>query len=136
MVVEEVMSQDPFAVDVTESIAEVMRKLMEADVRHLPVLEDGELVGIVSDRDLRAYTPAAMAEFDHPAEVRQRLAQSVSTVMSSDVVSVNPEQDIAEVVEIMLDQKVGAVPVVQADSAHLVGIVSYMDVLRVLSDQL
>lgn len=136
MVVEEVMSRDPFVVDVTESIAQVMRKLAEADVRHLPVVEDGALVGIISDRDLRAFTPAAILEFEHPQEVRRRLAQPVSTVMASDVVSVNPEAELAEVVEVMLDQKIGAIPVVQPDSARLVGIVSYMDVLRALSDQL
>ncbi len=136
MVVEEVMSRDPFTVDVTESIAQVMRKLAEADVRHLPVVEDGALVGIISDRDLRAYSPAVMLEFEQPLEVRKRLAQPVASVMASDVVSVNPETELFEVVELMLDQRIGAIPVVQPDGAQLVGIVSYIDVLRALSDLL
>jgi acetoin utilization protein AcuB len=130
MVVEQIMSPDPFAVEVSDSVGKVMNELAEADVRHLPVVEDGELVGIVSDRDLRAFVPTAMVELEHPHEVRERLGQPISNVMSSNVVSVNPETDVSEVVDVMLEQKIGAVPVVEADSAKLIGIVSYTDILR------
>ncbi len=136
MNVEELMSDNPFAVSVDETIGAVMNKLMEADVRHLPVVEDGALVGIVSDRDLRAFTPTAIAEFDHPQEVAQRLAQPIGSVMSSDVLSVTAGTDVTEVVDIMLEQRIGAVPVVEPDSSRLVGIVSYMDVLRAARDSL
>lgn len=136
MVVEEVMSRDPIAVEVTESIGQALAKLAEADIRHLPVVEDGALVGIVSDRDLRAFTPAALTEYERPDVVRERLEQAVATVMAADVFSVDPEAELSEVVELMLDHKVGAVPVVEPDGSRLVGIVSYMDVLRVLADQL
>jgi acetoin utilization protein AcuB len=50
--------------------------------------------------------------------------------MSSDVVSVDPETELTEVVDIMLEYKIGALPVVEADSAELVGIISYIDALR------
>jgi len=51
-------------------------------------------------------------------------------VMQTDVISVNAEADVGEVIEVMLDHKVGAVPVVDPGAEHLVGIVSYEDVLR------
>lgn len=136
MVVEQVMSEDPFAVEVGDTVGKVMNQLAEADVRHLPVVDDGELVGIVSDRDLRAFVPTVMVELEHPREVRERLAQPISTVMSSDVVSANPETELGEVIDIMLEQKIGAVPVVEADSSKLIGIVSYSDVLRAARDLL
>ena len=54
--------------------------------------------------------------------------------MSADVVKVYPETDLGEVIDRMLDEKVGAVPVVDADTGDLLGIVSYVDVLRALRD--
>jgi acetoin utilization protein AcuB len=56
--------------------------------------------------------------------------------MSTDVLSVDPETDVGEVVDLMIEHRVGAVPVVDADSEELVGIVSYMDVLRASRDLL
>jgi len=136
MVVEELMSRNPFAVSVDETIGEVMNKLTEADVRHLPVVEDGELVGIVSDRDLRAFTPTAIVEFEHPEEVAARLAQPIGSVMSGDVLSVTSGTEVTDVVDIMLEQRIGAVPVVEPDSSKLIGIVSYIDVLRAARESL
>ena len=135
MVVDEVMSSDPFVVKVTDSVGAAIKKLIEADVRHLPVVSEGELVGMVSDRDLRSFTPVAMLELTHPRELEARLAQPVSRVMTSDVISVNPETEIEEVIDLMIEHKIGAVPVVEADSSKLVGIVSYIDALRAARDQ-
>jgi acetoin utilization protein AcuB len=50
------------------------------------------------------------------------------------VVTVNPESDVAEVIDLMIEHKIGAVPVVEADSTRLVGIVSYVDALRAARD--
>lgn len=130
MVVSEIMSADPFAVKASEPIGRVMKKFAEADVRHLPVVDDGSLVGIVSDRDLRSFAPSALMELEHPREIEKLLSRPISSVMSSDVVSVDPETDVSEVIDLMLEQKVGAVPVTESDSDKLIGIVSYMDVLR------
>ncbi|MNC91117.1 CBS domain protein [compost metagenome] len=58
------------------------------------------------------------------------MSQPVSAIMSCNVVTVTTETELVEVIDLMLDQKVGAVPVVNDDSSELVGIVSYMDVLR------
>jgi CBS domain-containing protein len=134
MVVSEIMSKEPFAVSAREPIGSVMKKLAEADVRHLPVVQGGTLVGIISDRDLRSFAPSALLELERSEEIQRMLAQPVSAVMSSDVVSVDPETEIADLIDIMLEQKVGAVPVVDTDSEQLLGIVSYMDVLRAARD--
>jgi CBS domain-containing protein len=136
MVVSEIMSAQPFAVSARESIGNVMKKLAEADVRHLPVVDDGALVGIVSDRDLRSFAPAALLELEQAAEIQRKLAQPVSSVMSSDVVTVDPETEIADLIDIMIEQKVGAVPVVEVEGDRLLGIVSYMDVLRAARDSI
>jgi acetoin utilization protein AcuB len=136
MVVGEIMSAEPFAIESQEPIGRAMSMLADAGVRHLPVIQDGALVGIISDRDLRAFAPPALLELPHPREIGRLLSQPVAKIMSSDVVSVDPETDVAEVVDLMLDNKIGAVPVVEAGSTKLIGIVSYMDVLRAVRDEL
>ncbi len=130
MVVEDVMTEAPITVSSSTSIRKVIMTLFESDFRHLPIVDGGQLVGIVSDRDLRAFMTPSMIELEKPEEVQRRLAQPVSTVMNADVVSVTPETDLADVIVMMLDQKVGAIPVVRPDTQELVGIVSYVDVLR------
>ena len=136
MVVEEVMTRNPVTVDASASIRKVMTTLAENDVRHLPVLDDGELVGIVSDRDLRQYSAPAMLGFEHPDEIRRMLDQPIANLMAGDVATVNPETDIGEVVDLLVEQKVGAIPVVSPSNQDLVGIVSYVDVLRAARDLL
>ncbi|MBX3126509.1 MAG: CBS domain-containing protein [Polyangiaceae bacterium] len=134
MVVAEIMTKDPMTVDAAARIRDVISSLFELDVRHIPVVEGRELVGIISDRDLRGFLAPALVELEKPSDVAAKLNQPISTVMSSDVLSVDPETELSEVVELMLDHKVGAIPVVDPDSSELVGIVSYMDVLRAAQD--
>ena len=130
MVVEDCMSVDPIVVQVTETVGGVLRKLLEADVRHLPVVEDDALVGIVSDRDLQRALAHAFAAGELEA-ADQPLERPISTLMSSDVLSVDPETELEEVIDLMIDHKIGALPVVEADSQKVLGIISYIDVLRV-----
>lgn len=128
MVVEEIMSTQPVVVEANESIGSACVKLREADVRHLPVVDRGTLVGILSDRDLAAFDP----ELGAYSEARTEPAASV---MSSDLVLANPETDVADAIDLMIEHKIGALPVVAADSLELIGIVSYVDVLRAARDR-
>jgi CBS-domain-containing membrane protein len=130
MLVEEVMTRKPYVAFVRDSIESVLAKLAEADVRHLPVTESGELVGIVSDRDLREVIPSALDVVERPSESARLLARPVSELMSTDVVSVSPGDDVVDAIDLMIEHRVGAVPVVQEGSTLLVGIVSYVDALR------
>ena len=136
MIVEELMSPLPYVVSPRDTVGDVLRVLAEAEVRHLPVVEDHALVGIVSDRDLREFSPTAMKEFDDPSGVDRLLSTPIARVMNSDVVTTHPEAEVGEAVDLMLDNKIGAVPVVEAGTQKLVGIVSYVDVLRAARDLL
>ncbi|MCA9597045.1 MAG: CBS domain-containing protein [Myxococcales bacterium] len=136
MVVKEVMTSEPVTADAGAKISDVISALFELDVRHLPVVDGSELIGIVSDRDLRAFMAPALIELENPGAIAAKLNQPVSTIMNGDVISVHPETDLSELVDLMLDHKVGAVPVLDPDSDELVGIVSYMDVLRAAQDAL
>lgn len=111
------MTGHPTFIHERARLREAAEVLQSMDFRHLPVVNDEqEVVGILSDRDLRGLATDAL-------EAR------ISTLMSSDVLSVEEEDDVEDVVELMLENKVGAIPVVDGDGA-LVGIISYVDVLR------
>jgi acetoin utilization protein AcuB len=134
MVVSDVMTAHPATVRGTESIRAVIRKLIELDVRHLPVVEDGELVGIVSDRDLRNVASRLLDEGEaRPGGILDR---PIADVMSADVLAVGPEAELDEVVDLMIEHRVGALPVISPGSQDLVGIISYVDVLRAARDHL
>jgi acetoin utilization protein AcuB len=136
MLVQEVMTRTPYVASVRDSIRKVLGTLAEADVRHLPIVENGALVGIVSDRDLREVVPSALDELERPLESARILARPVSELMSSDVVAVNPGDDLVEAIDLMVEHRIGAVPVIDDDSAELLGIVSYVDALRAARDAL
>lgn len=127
MVVAQIMSPNPVVVSVTDSIARAATRLMETDVRHLPVVDRGALVGILSDRDLRGLVDTALLA---PVGESSTLSRPVSTLMSSDVITVYPESTLEEVIDLMIEYRIGAVPVVEVDSSRVIGIVSYIDVLR------
>ncbi|MFO0615381.1 MAG: CBS domain-containing protein [Polyangiaceae bacterium] len=116
----QVMTTPVVSIVVTATTGEALELLRTLDVRHLPVVNaDDELVGMLSDRDLEPTRDATDA-------VR---TASVSAVMSGNPLSVTVEADASEIVDLMVEHKIGAVPVVEPDGT-LVGIVSYLDLLR------
>lgn len=132
LVAGDLMTPQPARVRVSSTVGHALKLLHELDVRHLPVVDaDGELVGIVSDRDLRGPLPDEVVP--EAPDIGPRTP--ITRVMSSAPVSVSPETGLREVVEMMIEQKVGALPVVDSDG-RLVGIVSYIDLLRHLARQL
>jgi acetoin utilization protein AcuB len=130
----DVMTSSPITVTPEATLAEVWDLMREADIRHVPVVEAGVLVGMVSDRDLASLDVARVLTADGAEALRRALATPVVTVMSSDVIFVEMEDDLDDVVELMLEHKVGAIPVVRPDARDVMGIVSYIDVLRGIRD--
>jgi acetoin utilization protein AcuB len=130
MLVREIMTREPYVASARDSIRSVLAKLAEADVRHLPITEDGALVGIVSDRDLKEAVPSTIEALERPADSAGILARPISELMSTDVISVSPEDELVEAIDLMIEHRVGAIPVVEERTEELVGIVSYVDALR------
>lgn len=115
----EIMTSEVTAIRETTPLRRAVKALAELDVRHLPVINGAhEVVGILSDRDL---TPIE--------DDKERLREPVSKLMSSDVLTVGLETDVDDVIDLLTEHRIGAVPVVNADG-RLAGLVSYVDVLR------
>ncbi len=134
MLVKDIMTENPVTATELMSVAEAMGLLYELDVRHLPVVRGSELVGIISDRDLRGFSGAPEDEAMEAVEGAR--SATVGTFMNTSTVKVDPETNVREVLELMLLHRVGAVPVADLDTGDLLGIVSYVDLLRVLQETL
>ncbi|MET0386378.1 MAG: CBS domain-containing protein [Polyangiales bacterium] len=129
----DIMTEDPITLRPNAKVREAVRLLQSMEIRHLPVVDEEQgLVGMLSDRDLRGVSLPHLIDERWFGDLRMAMEEAVSTVMSSDVLSVDMETEARDIIELMLEHKVGAVPVVDADGG-LVGIVSYMDVLRELA---
>ncbi len=128
LIARDLMTDAPATVTPATTLRRAVEILQTLDIRHLPVVnEDGELIGMLSDRDLRALSIPYFMGSDCVGS--KALDGRVSSIMSGDTLSVDAETDIAAVVDLMLENTIGAVPVTGEDGA-LVGIVSYIDILR------
>lgn len=134
MRIAEVMTPDPFTLEPESTVREALKAMQSMDIRHMPVTRGNTLVGIVSDRDLREYTLPTLLKFEEPDVAREQLDTAIGEVMRTDTLAVEAEEELSEAVGLMLDHKVGALPVLDSVTGDLVGILSYMDVLRVVQD--
>jgi acetoin utilization protein AcuB len=136
MTASDLMTADPTTVTPQASVAEAWDLMRELEVRHLPVVENGALVGMLSDRDLARFDVARLLLVEDAETLRQELATPIVKVMSTDVIAVNPETELEEIVELLVEHRIGAVPVIRSHTRKVVGIVSYIDVLQALQDVL
>ena len=134
MLAKDTMTENPVTATELMSVAEALGLLYELDVRHLPVVRGRELVGIISDRDLRSFSE--VSEDEAIDAVERARSSTVGNFMNTSPVKVDPETGVREVVELMLLHRVGAIPVADLDTGDLLGIVSYVDLLRVLQETL
>ena len=135
MIAADLMTENPRSVHPDDTIAEAYDALQAMDVRHLPVVnDDGELVGIVSDRDIGPIFGPELEREAAESQVAAHSEQPVASIMRGDVICVEPDADIGEVIEAMVSYKIGAVPVVDGEG-QLAGIISYVDILRAIAPQ-
>lgn len=127
------MSREVRTLTAKSTVREALDMMHGFDVRHVPVLapDDATLVGLVSDRDLREYTVPTLVQVRDPAQHEALLATPLDEVMRVGLICVEPRDLLRDAIGVMLDYKVGAVPVVEAGTKRLRGILSYVDVLRV-----
>ena len=134
MIARDVMTPDPLTVTPQTSIAEAWDLMRELAVRHVPVVEDGVLVGMLSDRDLAQVNIARVLRVEGADALREELKTPIVEIMTSDVISVEPDTEMGEVIGLLIEHKIGALPVVEAGTQEVLGIISYVDVLRALQD--
>lgn len=112
----------------SDSVRAAWGLLREHQIRHLPVVEDGRLVGIITDRDIRLVFPSALTSAkadEDPYDALEKVP--VQEIMATRVVTVAPAASIADAAHILLEKRIGGLPVVEED--RLVGIITKDDIL-------
>jgi acetoin utilization protein AcuB len=135
MEVAELMTEDVLYLQPGDLVGEARRMMHDEDIRHVPVVDDGELVGIISDRDIQRFETAKVAEEEDERPLHY-LDRALADVMQTDVLTVSPSDDVSDAVDLMIEHKVSAIPVVDQRNRSLAGILSYIDVLVALRDKL
>jgi acetoin utilization protein AcuB len=131
MRVAEWMHKNPITVDADAPIQEAWRLMRRSRIRHLPVRDKGNLVGILTDRDLRLAFPSRASSLE-PYERMERWGNvRVWEVMTRALVTAAPEMGLDEAVHLLLRFKIGGLPVVR--DGKLVGILTKTDLLRALA---
>ena len=140
MKVGDVMTRDPITIDPEAPLGTAMAVMKKAGIRHLPVADEaGQLMGIITDRDLRsaAFAPVLTEHLSLRAQRRAGLLEKsledlrVRDAMTWDVVTTHPEVSVGQAARILFFGRFGSLPVV--DGTKLVGVLTERDMLRALS---
>jgi CBS domain-containing protein len=118
------MTGSPVTVEPSATLVEAARAMANEDIGPLPVVQGDRLVGMVTDRDLVVRGIA---------EERNATSTTVGDIASSDLVTVTPDTDLQDALELMARNQVRRLPVVEND--RLVGIVAQADVARALDEE-
>jgi acetoin utilization protein AcuB len=127
------MTQNPLTVTPSETIGQADELMSENKIRQLPVVQDKELLGIITDRDIRSFLSGSLLE--SPAAREKALNTEIGEIMTTEPMTLSPDDDLQEAVEMLIDQKIGGIPVVD-ETEGLMGIVTYVDVLRCFLNRL
>ena len=130
MQVREIMSTNIEVVDRNDNLRTVEERMASKQLRHLPVLEQGEVVGLVTQRDL--FKAAQSSAMGYGEKAQQAYLQSVRVkeIMTYPVVTIAPDTSVAAAADMMITTGIGCLPVV--DDQKLIGMVTKTDLLRCL----
>lgn len=121
------MTKPVITVSIVDSLGYARRIMAERRINQLPVLDEGNLVGIVTDRDLRDAYPTSLV-IDRPKEIDSFAdTYTVEEVMSYNVITVRPAISLATAVKLLRRHRIGALPVVE--KGKLVGIITRSHIL-------
>lgn len=124
MIVEQMMNKNVVTLQPTHSIKDAINLLQENKIRHLPITnEEGLVVGVLSDRDIKEATPSNLIE----NQQHDIYATRIEEIMTKNPIIGHPLDFVEEVATIFYDQKIGCLPIVS--SGKIVGIVTETDLL-------
>lgn len=130
MLVSNWMNKPVIAVDANDSMSDAMKLLKENDINMLPVMSKGNLVGIVTDRDVKrsSASDATTLEIHELLYLISKI--KIKDIMTKDPITVPPDYTIEETAEVLLENNISGVPVV--DKKKVVGVITQTDIFRAL----
>ena len=134
MRVREWMTPVPITVAPATPVSEARELMQRKRIRHLLVMAGERLVGIITDRDIRLVLPSPASSLS-VWEIHYLLAKmTVEQVMTRSVITIAPDRPVVEAVRVMLELKIGALPV--TEGLRVVGIITETDLLRAFARML
>lgn len=127
----EAMTEPAVWIGPTDSLLDAARLMVDHQIRHLPVVDNGEVIGMLSDRDIRTIAGDPVRYLESRQDNGARML-NVRDAMARAPLTVRGDRPLTEVANQLADERVGALPVVDAEG-KLIGIVSYVDALRALA---
>jgi acetoin utilization protein AcuB len=132
MFVSDWMTKKVFTLSPDDPLSDAISLMTEKRIKHLPVVKNARIKGILSDRDIKEYCPSKATTLDI-YELHYLLAKvKVKDVMKTKVITTPAETPVEEAAMIMLDNNIGCIPVV--DQGELTGIISDKDIFHALVD--
>ncbi|HLY60547.1 MAG TPA: CBS domain-containing protein [Terriglobia bacterium] len=131
MTVREIMTADVTTVQETEMLLDAAMIFARSSLRHLPVLRDSLLVGVITERDVKRFAPGVLSGVTSGKYNEIMETTPLSRVMTRDPMTLKPSQDVADAAEIFSTKRFGCLPVV--DDGKLVGIITTTDMLRLMA---
>jgi len=127
-VVREIMMGSPVTLKPDDTLDLASDVISLGRIRHIPVVEEGRLVGLLSERDLMGATASQIFGLKQRSKAALLKSVPIKDVMKKRVVTVGPKTPIRDVAHLMAEKKIGCVPVVSEGT--LVGLVTTTDILR------
>jgi acetoin utilization protein AcuB len=127
------MSVDPATVGPKDSLRNVIELLRRRDTRSVPVIENGRLIGIVTDRDVRQVAPAYPLFRDEDEIRRYTENLTVTAAMTADPMTIAPAAPLVEAAKVLETYRISSLPVVADEK--LVGMLTVTDVLKAFIEQ-
>ena len=124
----DIMTRDVVTLKEDEDLALAEEMMQVGRIRHLPVVQNRQLVGLVTHRDLLRASFSALAEIDRDEEQRIKRSIPVKKIMATNLITVTSETPLLEAAQTMLKKKIGCLTVV--DNGRLTGIITESDFLR------
>lgn len=131
MLVKDWMSKPVITIEEEDSMPEAVKRLKEYDIRILPVVRKGKLVGIITDRDLKRASASDATTLDVHELTYLTSKIKIKNIMTKTVATVPYDYTVEETAEILLSKKISGVPVVD-HGGKMVGIITQTDLFRVL----
>ena len=126
------MTRKVFTLGPDDSVTDAVKLMKEKGIKHIPVLKEKKLKGIISDRDIKEFTPSKATSLDI-YELHYLFAMTkMKEIMKTKVITTTPETPVEEAAMVMYDQGIGCLPVLEG--GMLAGIISDRDIFRVLVD--
>ena len=131
MTVREIMTTEVVSVQESDMLLDAAMIFARSSLRHLPVLRDKEVVGIITERDLKRYAPGLLSGVTSEQYQQVMETTSISRVMARDIHTLSPDQPVVEAVDSLYSHRVGCLPVVE--NGELAGIVTTTDMLGLMA---